>query len=78
MRKAKEILRNVLKINGEITEKDYKLKVSVEDALKAINTALTIDVVVLQSEQFSLTDIYKIAQGYTEEEFIEMVKHLQG
>jgi hypothetical protein len=46
MRKAKEILRNVLKINGEITEKDYKLKVSVEDALKAINTALTIDVVV--------------------------------
>lgn len=37
-----------------------------------------IHVVVLQSEQFSLSDIYKIAQNYTEEQFIEMVKHLQG
>jgi hypothetical protein len=39
---------------------------------------LPIHVVVLQSEQFSLSDIYRIAQGYTEEQFIEMVKHLHG
>jgi hypothetical protein len=40
--------------------------------------ALTIPIVVLQGEQFSLSDIYKIAQNYTEEQFIEMVKHVQG
>jgi len=39
---------------------------------------LILNGVVLQSEQFSLSDIHKIAQGYTEDKFIEMVKHLQG
>ena len=39
---------------------------------------LNLHAVVLQSEQFSLSDIHKIAQGYTEDKFIEMVKHLQG
>ena len=47
-------------------------------SLNAINEALTLYGVVLQSEQFSLSDIHKIAQGYTEDKFIEMVKHLQG
>jgi hypothetical protein len=39
---------------------------------------LNLHAVVLQNEQFSLSDIHKIAQGYTEDKFIEMVKHLQG
>lgn len=39
---------------------------------------LLIPRVVGRSEQFSLSDIYKIAQNYTEEQFIEMVKHVQG
>ena len=47
-------------------------------SLNAINEALTLYGVVLQSEQFSLSDIHKIAQGYTEEQFIEMVTHIQG
>ena len=46
--------------------------------INEINQALTIPAFVGQSEQFSLSDIYKIAQNYTEEQFIEMVKHVQG
>lgn len=34
--------------------------------------------VVGRSEQFSLADVYKIAQNYTEEQFIEMIKHVKG
>ena len=49
-----------------------------QEVLEDIVKKLTIPVVVLQSEQFSLSAIYKIAQGYTEEQFIEMVKHVQG
>jgi len=55
----------------------YSRKEMIDFAEKYVKQ-LNIPVVVLQSEQFSLTDIYKLAQGYKEEEFIKMVKHLQG
>lgn len=48
------------------------------EILERYKKQLNIHSVILQSEQFSLTDIYKLAQNYTEEQFIEMVKHLQG
>ena len=45
--------------------------------LEELDEQLTIPDVVLQSEQVSFSDIYKIAQGYTEEQFIEMVNHIK-
>ena len=57
---------------------DLQMLEEIVIATENVVKKLTIPVVVLQSEQFSLTDIYKIAQGYTEEQFIEMVNHLQG
>lgn len=49
-----------------------------QEVLEGIVKKINIPVVVLQSEQFSLEDVYKIAQNYTEEQFIEMIKHVHG
>lgn len=78
MNLKKELLEFV-EANNWFSLEDRKNAEGVIDSyLKSYNKQLTIQSVLLQSEQFSLIDIYKIAQGYTEEQFIEMVNHIQG
>ena len=70
----KEHYKNFFNLNQSAMSEDDELNIDwANDLIKKIN----IPVVVLGNEQFSLTDVYKMAKGFTEEQFIEMIKHLQ-
>jgi hypothetical protein len=67
-------LLNSIKRNDELS--DYGREKLIE--FNAIKQALTIPVVVGQSEQLTSKQFWKMAQKYNADDFIQMVKEIEG